>query len=213
MTEQPKKQSLEQFSALLADVRSEWDKAEHCIKLSEHFLKRVQTPSIKELRYGGRRLVEALNDAHSGKPDVEIEKKLNDVLFRCHCAQHDAIDVSLDVMAIDFYEMEKKLGYEAIIGAFPDFPDLYADFDEARNLQALSRGQRDNRQAIYDTVTQTNLPSLAQRYGRLKACKPIMLKLAAKSRWARIAWWVMFAIAVSSVSMLAWKTFFAAEQP
>jgi hypothetical protein len=193
-----------EFAKIFAEIQQEWDKAEHCIKLCEQFSKNVNIPSVKELRYAGRRIIDALNDAQQDHVKEDVLKKLNDALFRCHCAQHDAIDVSLDIMALDFDNMEKRLKYPAIVAAYPSFSELYADFASARQLTAKSRGDRRDRQAIYETVTQTNLPELAKKYSALKACKPIMLAFAAKAKRQQIGWWVMLAITITSVSFAAW---------
>jgi hypothetical protein len=196
--------SNQEFSTIFAEIQQEWDKAERCIKLCEQFSTKVNIPSVKELRYAGRRIIDALNDASQNGSKDEVLKKLNDALFRCHCAQHDAIDVSLDVMALDFENMEKRLKYPAIISAYPGFSDLYAEFTEARQLTAKSRGERRDRQAIYETVSQTNLPELAKKYAALKACKPIMLAFAAKAKRQQIGWWVMLCITIAATTFGAW---------
>jgi hypothetical protein len=203
LTDIPGNSPLVAFAKLLTDIQREWDKAEHCMKLGEHFSERPNNASINELRYAGRRLIDALNDRQAGEDNELISQKLTDALFNCVCAQHDAIDISLDIMAVDFGLMEKKLGYAAILGAYSKFPDLYTPFAKARSLQAESRGDRRNRDAIYDTVTQVDLPKLAEMYGDLKACKPIMLAFAARDRRQRFSWWVMWGLTVSSLTVAA----------
>ena len=196
----PSSPSLADFDPLLADIRREWDKAEHCMKLGEHFSERPNNASINELRYAGRRLIDALNDRHAGDNPESINQKLTDALFNCICAQHDAIDISLDVMAVDFGLMQKKLGYDAILFAYPKFSDLYAGVAKARGLQAKSRGERRNRDEIYDTVTNVDLPKIAEAYGEMKACKPLMLSFAARGRRVRFGWWFMVALTLAALT-------------
>ena len=175
------------------------------MKLGEHFSERPNNASINELRYAGRRLIDALNDRHAGEDSEMINQKLTDALFNCVCAQHDAIDISLDVMAVDFGLMEKKLGYSAILAAYPKFPEIYAPFAKARSLQAKSRGERRERDKIYDTVTEVDLPELAEMYRDLKACRPIMLEFAARERRHRYSWWLMFVITLAALAAAFWQ--------
>lgn len=48
------------FGEAVEEVCSEWNKAEKAIKSAEHVEGQVVNPSIYELRYAGRRIIEAL---------------------------------------------------------------------------------------------------------------------------------------------------------
>ena len=82
--------------ATLREIATEWDKAEQLMKLAERLRAKVIHPSVNELRYAGRRLVDALNVADDVERDEEKRRDfgrfIGDCLFRIHCAQHDAID-------------------------------------------------------------------------------------------------------------------------
>lgn len=188
---------------ILVDIQREWDLAEEAIKRCEQVARAAIIPAIKELRYAGRRIVDALNKAHKAGSQQDVNALLEDARFDCHRARHDAMDAALDVMALDFDNLTKRLGYDAVIQAYPDFQSLYRDFAKARRQIALSRGDRQNRNVIYETIASVDFPDLADRYADLVTCKPIALAAAAKSRRQRIGWWVMFALTLTALSIAA----------
>lgn len=174
--------------------------AEENIKLCEQIASRAIIPAINELRYAGRRIVDALNKACKGGSEQEVRALLEDARFNCHRARHDALDAALDVMALDFDNLTKRLGTDAVIQAYPDFQSLYRDLMKARRQIRLSRGDRENRNAIYETISNVNFPSIADRNDDLITCKPIALAAAAKSKRQRIGWWVMLALMLASLT-------------
>ena len=188
---------------ILADIQREWDLAETTIKRSEQVANDVVIPAINELRYAGRRIIDALNAAQLPDHEVKVAAYLEDARFNCHRARHDAMDAALDIIARDFDNLTKRLGYDAVTRAYPGFSALYADFAIARSKIAASRGDRENRDAIYKSIEQVDFPGIADRYAALLTCKPIALSFAAKTRAQRIGFWVMFAVAVSSLAFAA----------
>ena len=118
---------LDDCSALLNSVLAEWNRAEEDIKIAEQVANKVVNPSIKELRYAGRRLVEALVKLQNAAPFEEVEALLNDALFNCHRARHDAVDAGTSKIAIDLDIMTTRLGYEVILPVHPAFPKLVQD--------------------------------------------------------------------------------------
>jgi hypothetical protein len=110
--------------ASLKNIRTEWDRAEEDIKLAEQVCNNIIIPSIKELRYGGRRIAEVLYQMESGGSEQDISKLLQDALFDCYRARHDAIDAATSKIAIDLEIKVEKLGFEAILPAFQEFPKL-----------------------------------------------------------------------------------------
>jgi hypothetical protein len=83
--------------------------------------------------------------------------------------------------------------------AFPGFSELYADFALARSKIAASRGDRENRDAIYKSIEHIDFPGIADRYAALLTCKPIALSFAARNRAQRVGFWVMLGIAICSL--------------
>lgn len=188
---------------IVADILREWDLAEEAVKRCEQVALAAVIPAVKELRYAGRRIVDALTAAHNGESLDVVRAYLEDARFDCHRARHDAIDAALDVMAKDFDNLTKKLGVDAVMKAYPNFSELYTDFANAREKIAQSRRDRRNRNVIYESISAIDFPNLSNRYANLKTSQPIALQYAAQARRQRFGWWVMFAIMICSLSLAA----------
>ncbi|MDE2135573.1 MAG: hypothetical protein KGJ49_13370 [Alphaproteobacteria bacterium] len=118
---------------MLGSIREEWNRAERDIKLAEQVCNEIVFPSINELRYGGRRVVEVVHKLLTDANEHEIDGLLADARFDCHRARHDAIDTAVSKIAITIDIMVEKLKYDAILPAFPEFPLLInqgADVDK-----------------------------------------------------------------------------------
>jgi hypothetical protein len=103
------------LDAAVSAVRDEWNNAEAAIKLAEQVNGEIVNPSVYELRYAGRRIVEAL--AH---PDIEQGKKLlGDAHFDCCRARHDAVDAATSKISADLDLAVKHLGADTVLKSFP----------------------------------------------------------------------------------------------
>ena len=190
-------------ASLFADIQREWNAAEESIKRSEQIALDVSIPAISELRYAGRCLVDAMDIAQNGGNAQKVTAVLEDARFCCHRARHDAVDAALSKIAIDLDDMTRRLGYAEVAQAYPDFQTLYVAFEAARTKVAASRGDRQNRNAIYDTVSTVDFPNIADHYTKLIVCKPIAMAYAAKRRRERFGWWVLLVIAVATMLFAA----------
>lgn len=170
------------YSDLFKDIQAEWNKAEASIKRGEQIALDLSIPAVTELRYAGRRIVDALCEANTGGDEVKIVALLEDARFCCHRAQHDAIDAAMAKIGIDLDDLTSRLGFDAVIAAYPTFNDFYADFVISREKIAASREKRDDRKAIYDSISEVDLPDLAHRYERIMAVRPIAKQNALKRR-------------------------------
>jgi uncharacterized protein YdcH (DUF465 family) len=112
---------LESYRAILTSILAEWNQAEGDIKQAEQVSQRVSEPSIKELRYAGRRVTEAIHKILSGGDPDDIRKLLHDADFDCHRARHDAVDAATSKIATDLKAMTDKLGYHAVLKAYQVF--------------------------------------------------------------------------------------------
>jgi len=162
------------FDELISDIRKEWNKAEKAIKHAESIDGEVTNPSVFELRYAGRRLIEALDCR--GQDEARSIALLRDALFDCHRARHDAIDAATSKMAGDLGVATEYLSATVLMQNFPDFSEFYAEMLTVRTLIAESRENRDNRDKIYETIETSKLDRLVDLYGRFRACEPLMLK-------------------------------------
>jgi hypothetical protein len=141
--------------SLLNSVLDEWNQAEADIKLAEQVAHKVVNPSIKELRYAGSRIVDALvklRVASKREHFDEIESLLRDAIFDCHRARHDAIDAGTSKIAIDLEIMADKIGFDVILSVHQNFSSLYKQLRAIRGKIVESRHLRSDREAIYSVI-------------------------------------------------------------
>lgn len=173
---------LDEFAPLLDCIRAEWNRAESDIKQAEQVCAEVINPAVNELRYGGRRLVDAMGMASNGGESSDIKALLTDSLFDCHRARHDAVDAATSKIAIDLEIFQEKLGIDVVLKAYPDFPALVSQVDAVRQKIVASRGIRENRENIYTGIETVDFPALVESFNKLKASEPTMRALAKKCR-------------------------------
>lgn len=182
---------------VLEAIREEWNRAERDIKLAEQVCNEIVFPSINELRYGGRRVIDVVHAVLTGASQHDIDGLLADARFDCHRARHDAIDTATAKIAITIDIMVEKLKYEAILPAFGEFPALVNDLALVRQKISVSRKARENREAIYTAIEVTDFPALVTRFQSLQASEPIMKQLAKRNRWQDFfgKWGFVFGVA------------------
>lgn len=174
--------SWDDYREQLLAIRAEWDKAEADIKLAEQVSNKIVLPSIKELRYAGRQLIEVLTKISGGAPKEDVDSLVHDALFDCLRARHDAIDAASSKIAIDLELMLRKLGYDVVLRVYPSFAALVQELTDLRDKIVASRGNREKRTVIYELIKSTDLPGLVKKYRQLMASEPIMKKIAVRER-------------------------------
>lgn len=198
----------EQFAGLFARLRTEWDLSEATIKAAEQVNGEVIVPSIMELRYAGRRAVDALNEAAVSGDMAKAEDYLQDAIFNCHCARHDAIDVATAVIAQRIAAVAQHIGYENVLAAYPGFADLHMRVSRVKSKIRLSRGERGNRDAIYEAIQGEDLPALATAYEEFQASEPLMRKLASRARRRQVASFIITGIVVLAALLSLARDYF-----
>jgi hypothetical protein len=169
-------------SEVLRSILDEWNRAERDIKIAEQVSNNIVIPSIKELRYAGRRIVEALNLMLRGEGETEVRALLADAEFDCHRARHDAIDSATAKIAVDLEIMTKKLGYEVILPVYGDFPKLVQGLIAIRRKITLSREKREDRDAIYSVLQAADFPRLISMFDDMRSSEHIMKTMARRRR-------------------------------
>lgn len=183
--------ALGEYEEVLVAIAADWNAAEYDVKLGEQVNKKIVVPAIKELRYAGRRLADALVAISQGKAKKDIDAFLIHARFNCHCARHDAIDAATLKMAIDLDLMTERLGHEAVLFAFPKFGELFGRIQAAQSLIASARAKRENRGDIYAEIAATDFQGLVELYKSAKASEPLMKKIAARTRAQR---WIAYGL-------------------
>lgn len=124
--------SFDDFTDLYASIALHWDKAEEDIKVAEQINHKASLPAIKELRYAGRRIVEAFKAISECESKEKIESILKDAEFDCLRARHDSIDAATSKIALDMEIASERLGAEPITTAFPEFSSLWEELSAIR---------------------------------------------------------------------------------
>lgn len=169
---------------LLKDIQTEWNLAEQDIKVAETVVHNIVFPAIKELRYGGRRIVDALHILTSGDPDPKDQFRilLEEAKFDCRRARHDAVDAASAKISADLDAMVKHIGHGPILQVYADFPELVNRSLDVRDRIQNSRNRRQDREAIYAALEGDEFPVLVSEFNRMKASEAMMIALAKKGR-------------------------------
>lgn len=173
------------YKSILASVRASWNEAEETIKLVEIAIGEPVRPSVQELRYAGRRIVEALDEICNGADEPSITKLLHDAEFDCLRARHDAIDAASSAITIIIERAPDQLDDDVVLEAFPEYGDLVVKLQNASGLIATSRKDRKNRNAVYKAVQNSDFPEILKLYRKFRACVPLMQRIAEKNRRQR----------------------------
>jgi hypothetical protein len=193
---------LDSCREILTSILAEWDRAEGDIKLAEQVCLRVSEPSIKELRYAGRRVTEAIHNILSGGDVEHVKKLLYDADFDCHRARHDAVDAATSKMASDIRAMTDRLGYNPVLKACPNFPEFFRNLRHIRRniVKSRERGRQD-RDSIYESIESVDLKQIVSEFEDITEAEEIMRSLAKAERRHTLLLYVV--IIVEFVGILA----------
>jgi hypothetical protein len=158
---------LKDIGPKLSAISEEWNKAEADIKLAEQVCDAIVLPSINELRYAGRRLIDALVAAAHDTDANRALALIEDAKFNCHRARHDALDSATAKIALDVDGMIKHLGFDVVSQCFPRLSELRLLLREARERIVESRANREARDLIYRTLLETDLPAMVRLHSLL----------------------------------------------
>jgi hypothetical protein len=146
-------------------VLSEWDNAEHVIKIAEQITGQVAIPSVMELRYAGRRICEAARIADTDQK--RCFELLHDAKFDCLRAQHDAVDISINFIAGFVDKVLVKSEPMALQGKYDAISGYLNRVKEFQLRVAESRQNREMRAEIYRQLT-SDLSAVKEDFSNFK---------------------------------------------
>ena len=166
---------------LLAIMISEWDQAEYVIKVADISAKQILVPSITELRYAGRDIVDYIH--YSIDKDVQNYngffpgEKLRKAIDHAVRAKQDAFDSIFNYA----YELVISAGRES-----SEFTSdtISADIEFMHNISqkiAFSRANRGSRSDIYGEVISSDMPKLVILIDKY-SCAPVNKKRRSKRK-------------------------------
>lgn len=170
----------ERFDPALKRVASAWNKAEATVKLAEQVNDAVINPAIYELRYAGRKLIEA-SECKDTDPD-QAANLLQDAYMDCCRSRHDAIDAASSKIVSDLRLSIKAIGGPTVLSHFSDWGLLLEKVNEIRGKIASSREDRLARNAIYAEIEENDLIDVIKLHRRFQAAEPIMQQASKRGR-------------------------------
>lgn len=189
-------------------IRAEWDRSEGTIKTAEQAVGEAVIPALKELRYAGRRLADALLLIGLPARRKDLADLLADAHFNCHRARHDAIDAATDAMLKRLDAAIDKLGDDVVSQHFPEAISLAARLAEIQTRIAESRVDRENRDAIYSAIEGVDLLELHNGFKRFLYSRERMMRTASRRRrgrfWGIVAVVVSILVALGSLARDLW---------
>jgi hypothetical protein len=178
---------------------SAWNKAEQYLKIAEQVSDSAIVPGVNELRYAGRKIIEA-----SQETDLVKQKAiLNDAVMDCHRAQHDSIDTAISIINSHSLLMLKKFGIEHVSKAIPEIGKYIGEITDVQKKISASRLDRKNRISIYDTIKDIDLPSIRQNYRNLVSSEPHIKSAKTRERFFQFGGWILAIIAIFVTILVA----------
>ena len=196
-----------EITQVILEIHKEWKRSERCIKQAEQVNNAVVFPAIKELRYAGRRLVDALHLLLTDGDRKKALEFLMDAKFDSNRARHDAIDALVSKIAIDLEGILKYVGAKNVIKEFPKFSELIRLLNSIRIKIAESRGAIENRDVIYDEIEQEDVNQLIKLFMEMQGTETLMQSAAKKETVESLAIMVGFLGIAISIIAVAYKIF------
>ena len=174
------------IEVMLDSIAIEWDKAEKLIKTAERARAQVVIASVNELRYAGRRMIDALRLSKQAATDPskkdEFERYVSETLAFCTRAQHDAVDAIVLFLQKALQRYEEEFGLTLLGEKYPKIFEIRAALNQADALIISSREDRQRRQEEYQILADDHCPRLIAYYQDLISSKDVLLQLVSAQR-------------------------------
>ena len=178
MTTESNAHSSQQFSlsdiiSCIAGLCDEWDKTEKWIKDGEFVVGDTIIPSINEMRYAGRQLVDACRMAQNS----HSEKARNHVLeagANLTKARHDVVDTCISYICNTMEDEAIRLGAGNILKHFPDYGKILTLLDDIGNKISESRENRKQRDEIYNDIMENDMLEVFSAYRSFRKSLPLV---------------------------------------
>lgn len=192
----------------LLELIKQWNVAEERIKKAEQVRgNEVVASAIFELRYAGRKLVDAFaialqNDLKADTTSHDrVHAYLADATEDCVKAKHDAIDAMMTFVTSWFDRVERSLGLGSLQRYFPDYLRTTGMIAGVQDHITRSRGDRTVlRDAIYDDIDRKDGPydEVLRLFERMKNLND---RVAREVRGERIEKFTLWAVTIVSLAL------------
>lgn len=173
----------EKFHPKYKEYLEDWAKAEEVLKLTERIKNETFIPSINELRYAARRVVQAETDFISGKgTDDEINSHLTEAIENCRKARHDAIDSAINYIHEKTDELMSKVGLAELHAGFPKYAALKTRMKDIDKKIVKSRAERHRLDIEYEDIKKNHLKEVVDLYAEMEASVPLIDAIIRKQK-------------------------------
>jgi hypothetical protein len=167
----------EVLNALTA-IETSWNAAEAYVKHVERLRRGlVVGAAVNELRYAGRRMIEAYACVREKPDDTDARIKalelLGEVKHFCYRAQHDAIDGAVTYIDQALAKLEKDFGPDLLHEKFPKYLEMKQSLQEIGQIMAQSRGDRALRDQLYTDMRHGLVDELIQNHLELETSRAV----------------------------------------
>lgn len=186
-------QSSPEIDAHLDTARSEWIRAENLLKEIERLRHELAIPSVNELRYAGRRLVDGLAELKKGDA-TGAEQEFLQAIHHCRSARQDAADAAIFFLNSSLDAAEMTYGSDALIRVNPNIRQFRLELYRLNEMAQEARANRLIRSEIYDKIEEI-LPGLIELSGTLNVPPDVDAR-------KRLSWIPVIGFASASVAVV-----------
>ena len=143
----------------LRGIAARWHKVERNLKRIENLRGQIAIPSINELRYAGRAIVDGLVillEQHSnddGNPDREsFEALMIEAKSCCETADHDIVDAIVVYLSDRLALLVDEFGLKNIALYFPAYTSIRKTLRDVQEKIAYTREYPSERESIYNEL-------------------------------------------------------------
>lgn len=174
----------ERFDKQHQQFLEEWMRVEEALKKTERIKNEAFIPSINELRYAARRVVQANIDLNNGSAsDEDVRRHLTEAIENCIKARHDAVDSAINYIHEKLNEACTSIGYPRIISVFPEYEETRKKMHEIDKMVIESRKNRSTLTEQYFEIEKTHLDKMVEFYLKLETSPKIVASMARRDRF------------------------------
>jgi hypothetical protein len=181
-----------------------WMRAEEVLKITERIKNETFIPSIKELRYASRRIVQAHVDFHNNKAtDEQITVHLTEATENCRKAQHDAVDSAINFVHEQLDKLSEQVGLAVLSKAFPRYVELRRVIRTIDERIVASRTNRCDLDDEYEAIKKDHLIEMVDLYCEMECSEDVIKSILKKDRRDFIVSVILVGLIIGAVVSVA----------
>ena len=171
----------------LSSLADHWNRIEKRVKQAEQVRGEVVIPAINELRYAGRKIVDAwllyAKPISTEEDRKEFEETLAVIKQYLLNADHDISDAICFTLHKQMQYFLRRYGIRTITKHFNDFPSFLAEMRDVNNTISQSRETRVQRIDKYNEIAGDYIPKLVAYYDQLLTSAELALEKELRQRY------------------------------